>query len=692
VDNAKIYNQNRTGNGISVLIIDEDGDQSTVTNRIRIGEKQKNIIIGLDKGISIDCGANTVIGSITNNNIYDVNVGIFLEDPLTNSNIEISKNNIGDPSGLLADNGIVYEQNQGLNSPFGSLNIKENNIYFGYKGIYLYGAASNRLNIDVRDNREIVYSRATPLVELSVAAIHSVWTSGTSASDLKIRRNIISSLNVQNPYTFGILCEGVQGSSYSIEGNGITGYDLQTVERPRVDVPVPISSGIQTINAPNGQIQNNLCTSTDNANQSCGIRMEDCPNTNLSCNRISGCFTGYVVKGQCQGIWTNNVLNLPTYAGLILHDGIIGPQVTNGASNCNLFKYLLPPSPTLFGTRSISSNGNFSQFTTSGYSNSGFDDLIHARTSDNPVGGIIMDNLPGNQPANPGQNCTVDLLPWPYFINSRTAELFKWLDPDLNFGEYDVQEKYMYSQYLFSVLDNDLALRNSDDFVRSFFDYHFNGNIGKLYKVDKESENSNYQLAKALNEGIVPLNEIETTHQIINRIKLEALIRKRSELKQSNGTNTHDTTHQAYEQINTELLLPNEYSTVVEKSVLCPRRYGRSVYQARELRSLQENVIRNYVNDCVTPILPKLSGTQANDNITLYPNPAKNWITIHSSIESENMNVKFVDVLGREVKSLSLSSQTNLNIDIQDLIEGIYLVQIFDGTNILFSDKLVVVR
>ena len=79
----------------------------------------------------------------------------------------------------------------------------------------------------------------------------------------------------------------------------------------------------------------------------------------------------------------------------------------------------------------------------------------------------------------------------------------------------------------------------------------------------------------------------------------------------------------------------------------------------------------------------------AKDHFKLYPNPAKDQVTIQT-IENwvvANTTVQIRDTSGRLVKSQTLSNQ---NIDVSGLNPGFYLVQIFDSGKLLGMAKLVV--
>ncbi|SHI97832.1 T9SS type A sorting domain-containing protein [Flavobacterium haoranii] len=71
---------------------------------------------------------------------------------------------------------------------------------------------------------------------------------------------------------------------------------------------------------------------------------------------------------------------------------------------------------------------------------------------------------------------------------------------------------------------------------------------------------------------------------------------------------------------------------------------------------------------------------ETNDKIIVFPNPVQNDLNIKINNVSENTNVKIFDLLGKEFYSNSFENQ-NINIDLNFLKTGIYLLKINSGTN-----------
>jgi hypothetical protein len=64
---------------------------------------------------------------------------------------------------------------------------------------------------------------------------------------------------------------------------------------------------------------------------------------------------------------------------------------------------------------------------------------------------------------------------------------------------------------------------------------------------------------------------------------------------------------------------------------------------------------------------------------SVYPNPAKNNLTIESNMTSANLNITITDMVGRKVLSTSIRNQKTSTISISTLASGTYVISISDG-------------
>ncbi len=88
-----------------------------------------------------------------------------------------------------------------------------------------------------------------------------------------------------------------------------------------------------------------------------------------------------------------------------------------------------------------------------------------------------------------------------------------------------------------------------------------------------------------------------------------------------------------------------------------------------------------------------INTTSPKANIRLYPNPAKQRVTVDfGNAEFETASVEFYDVMGRMAhqEGLNFTSGNAYEIDLESLISGLYLVRIVLDHEITSELKLVV--
>jgi len=64
----------------------------------------------------------------------------------------------------------------------------------------------------------------------------------------------------------------------------------------------------------------------------------------------------------------------------------------------------------------------------------------------------------------------------------------------------------------------------------------------------------------------------------------------------------------------------------------------------------------------------------SNEEINLYPNPASNSFTVKSRIRPDNYEI--FNALGQKIKTLKVNSNQDLNINVENLKEGIYFIKL----------------
>jgi len=76
--------------------------------------------------------------------------------------------------------------------------------------------------------------------------------------------------------------------------------------------------------------------------------------------------------------------------------------------------------------------------------------------------------------------------------------------------------------------------------------------------------------------------------------------------------------------------------------------------------------------------------------VSVYPNPASNNIYINVSSDYNNASLKFIDALGREILSQTISSSTINSINTGSLASGIYIMIIDNGNGEINKTKVTI--
>lgn len=74
---------------------------------------------------------------------------------------------------------------------------------------------------------------------------------------------------------------------------------------------------------------------------------------------------------------------------------------------------------------------------------------------------------------------------------------------------------------------------------------------------------------------------------------------------------------------------------------------------------------------------PALSVQTFNDNVvSVYPNPAKDFVNIKNTLDTQLNSVEITDINGRVVKNVNLNSVTEAQVNVSDLSTGVYMMKI----------------
>jgi hypothetical protein len=79
------------------------------------------------------------------------------------------------------------------------------------------------------------------------------------------------------------------------------------------------------------------------------------------------------------------------------------------------------------------------------------------------------------------------------------------------------------------------------------------------------------------------------------------------------------------------------------------------------------------IYDCYTPLYTGLEENETQNNILLYPNPAKERLYINTSLPIKELTI--CNLLGQEIQKYNMTEKTS-SIDIRGLKEGVYFVKL----------------
>jgi len=138
-----------------------------------------------------------------------------------------------------------------------------------------------------------------------------------------------------------------------------------------------------------------------------------------------------------------------------------------------------------------------------------------------------------------------------------------------------------------------------------------------------------------------------------------------------------------------------QYSTLASIATQCPLTGGSAVFKARSLLSVVEDVAYDDEDICL-----RVNQRQANlekvfSNISIFPNPAKNEITVIFPHEMEGVfdKVNIYDALGLSVLEKTIPEKSrSILIDTSELKDGLYWVKVHVAGKKVLADKLIIIH
>ncbi len=127
---------------------------------------------------------------------------------------------------------------------------------------------------------------------------------------------------------------------------------------------------------------------------------------------------------------------------------------------------------------------------------------------------------------------------------------------------------------------------------------------------------------------------------------------------------------------------------------LCSYHDGNAVYTAQNILNLVDGEIIDYSHNCDGVTMRKGKNIEAviNDNYSITPNPATNFIEVKYFVNTSNTFI-IRDIANRIVKQHILNDKQNsITINVSDIPSGVYFSEINSNYSTVFKQKLIIIK
>ena len=224
--------------------------------------------------------------------------------------------------------------------------------------------------------------------------------------------------------------------------------------------------------------------------------------------------------------------------------------------------------------------------------------------------------------------------------------------------------------------------------LNEFYNNNQNSNYQTLTTINDAFANADYQTAQTINSSLTANNLIEEYQKRVNELLIK-YINYQSQPVDSNATPfTYKTP--VFDGI--ELA---ELSTIANS---CFDKYGSVITQARVLMNNVSNTLIEFEENCKPEFNQRKkqisNSVASNVNVKLYPNPNKGLMQLDYDLgNSQHATIKLYDINGKLISSYKLDSNKGiLQMNEQNLNNGIYFYHILVGEKTIKTDKVVIIK
>ncbi|MCC6183008.1 MAG: T9SS type A sorting domain-containing protein [Bacteroidia bacterium] len=272
-------------------------------------------------------------------------------------------------------------------------------------------------------------------------------------------------------------------------------------------------------------------------------------------------------------------------------------------------------------------------------------------------------------------------------VDTTNADVFEALASDTTFYEvYQNETQYRNKQLVYELINKQSI--DATHTLNEFYNNNQNSNYQTLTTINDAFANADYQTAQTINSSLTANNLIEEYQKRVNELLIK-YINYQSQPVDSNATPfTYKTP--VFDGI--ELA---ELSTIANS---CFDKYGSVITQARVLMNNVSNTLIEFEENCKPEFNQRKkqisNSVASNVNVKLYPNPNKGLMQLDYDLgNSQHATIKLYDINGKLISSYKLDSNKGiLQMNEQNLNNGIYFYHILVGEKTIKTDKVVIIK
>jgi len=228
-------------------------------------------------------------------------------------------------------------------------------------------------------------------------------------------------------------------------------------------------------------------------------------------------------------------------------------------------------------------------------------------------------------------------------------------------------------KYYTLLLMSDSSVTDSSAVLRTFFNNNQNTNIGNIVAVESYLAQGDIATAQALNNAIVPTNNMEANYQNFNTSFIDLL----------------DSAYSYQDSVN-----------LITIANSCPATNGDVVYSARALYNAVYNQYQYFEDNCSYVQSVSSSRLAAKTSINtmashssylIYPNPTTgNFYISSGNTNDKELYVEVMDLTGRTISKQTLYLVNGV-VNLQNtLVSGVYMVNLKGSDGKVVTQKLIV--